>query len=102
MWTEFFSSVVVLAVYLFLPGALVVYSVKRSFIASVGFAPIIGVFFYSVAAVIYSIFNISCSWLSLFLPYLAISVIASMLARRVGGNSVGTTPSKDELLLIAA
>lgn len=102
MWTEFFSSAAVLIVFLFLPGALIVYSIKRSFIASVGFAPIIGVFFYSVAAVVYSVFNISCSWLSLFLPYLAISIIASMLARRFRENSVRTITPKDELLLIAA
>ena len=95
MWLDFFA-----AVFLFLPGGLIVYSARRSFVESVGFGPILSVVFYSIAAVVYPRIGIEASWATLFVPFLLISLIVSALFFRLGKRGADKGLGKEELLYV--
>lgn len=100
MWLDFFAAALAAAVFLFLPGGLIVYSARRSFVESVGFGPILSVVFYSIAAVVYPRIGIEASWATLFVPFLLISLIVSALFFRLGKRGADKGLGKEELLYV--
>lgn len=97
MWFDFFFSAVVAAVVLLLPGGLMVYSLRRSIIEAAGFGPIVSVACYSVFSIVYSVMGLSCSGLSLFAPFLAISIVLSIVAFRTFNRNCAGFRLRDEL-----
>lgn len=100
MWFDFMIAALSAIVFLFLPGGLFVYSARRSLIEAFGFAPILGLVFYSLAAVFYFFAGITASWSSLFLPYFVVSLIASGFLFCKKWHKKPKNVTKDELLYI--
>lgn len=83
MWFDFFLSVLALTFFFYLPGGVLLLLSRRSIFEVAGFAPIIGVAYYSVAAILYEKIGISCTGWSLFLPFLGLSFLVGFLLRVV-------------------
>ena len=87
MWGLFAIATIVGVVFLFLPGYLFLRAGRLSSWLSIGCAPLISVACYSVLCVVFGIVGVSCSWISVFLPVLAVSALAYGVSRIVAGVS---------------
>lgn len=75
MWGLFFIAAVIVALSLFLPSYLLLRGFRIDGIVAVSSAPLISVAVYVLLWLLYAQFGIPSSWVSLFLPYLVVSVI---------------------------
>lgn len=100
MWFDFFAAALAAVAFLFLPGGLIVYSARRSLVESVGLGPILGVAFYSIAAAVYSQIGVGASWATLFMPFVLIALIVSVLFIRFGKGETEKGLCKEELLYV--
>lgn len=75
MWGLFFIAAVIVALSLFLPSYLLLRGFRIDGIVAVSSAPLISVAVYVLLGLLYAQFGIPSSWVSLFLPYLVVSVI---------------------------
>lgn len=75
MWIDFLYAACSAVVFLFIPGGLVAYSLRRSLLEGVALGPILAVVFYSIGAIVYDRIGIASSWLSLFVPFFVISAL---------------------------
>lgn len=85
MWGMLALSVVVGALFLYIPGALLLRAARISRIASIVCAPIVSIPFYMVMCILYAKMGVYASWISLFAPLALLSVLALLvgsIARR--------------------
>lgn len=76
MWFDFALAAISAVIFLFLPGGLIAYALRRSFLEGVALGPILAVMFYSFAAVVYQRIGVDSSWSTLFVPFFVIGVMA--------------------------
>ena len=87
MWGLFFIAAAIVALSLFLPSYLVLRGFRIDGIVAVSSAPLISVAVYVLLGLLYAQFGISSSWVSLFLPYLVVSVILFACGARKSAQS---------------
>lgn len=87
MWGLFFIAAVIVALSLFLPSYLLLRGFRIDGIVAVSSAPLISVAVYVLLGLLYAQFGIPSSWVSLFLPYLVVSVILFACGARKSTHS---------------
>ncbi len=75
MWFSFAVALMVGALFLYVPGYLVLRTVHLSRLASIACAPIVGVAAYAFICVAYDKLGVACSWASVFFPVLGVAVV---------------------------
>lgn len=83
MWDLFFVSVLAGALFLYVPGFVLIRSFGVPCVVALVCAPIVSSVAYSVLSIAYSKLGVSCSWFSLVVPLLIISLGVFVLARLV-------------------
>lgn len=76
MWMTFFFAVALGAVFLYVPGALLLRSVRVSWALSLACAPFLMMTVYALLAIVYQKAGIFCDWTVLFVPSLIVGVAA--------------------------
>ncbi len=98
-WISFAFSAIVLTLFLFVPGALVLKATRFSAIEAISFAPIVSGAAYALLAIAFPYLGIAASWASLFLPCLAVGAAAlgvrALLGRRGGAGPRAAAASRD-------
>lgn len=86
MWFEFFVSALLCAVFLYLPGYVLLRTARLSRVESMVFAPFVDVSAYSLLAAGFAMVGVSSSWISLSVPVLLAALVAFLICRfRFGG-----------------
>lgn len=76
MWTEFFFAALLACAFLYLPGYFLLRAFALRHIVSFAAAPLVSVAVFAVMSVVCSVCGLSCSWLSLVLPPVAMGLLA--------------------------
>lgn len=99
MWGLFAIATIVGVVFLFLPGYLFLRAGRLSSWLSVGCAPLISIACYSVLCVVFGIAGVFCSWFSVFMPILTVSVMAYGVSRFVAGACPTELKRRDAVVM---
>lgn len=81
-WLCFFGIVVAFVFVLYLPGIMLLRGANFSFAESVSLAPLLCIACYALLPIVYSGMGLSCSWVNLFLPVMAIGVMLYLWRRK--------------------
>ena len=73
MWAMFALAVLVGALFLYVPGALFLRAARFTGSASIACAPLVSLVLYVALSIVYKCFNISASWITVFVPVLLLS-----------------------------
>lgn len=76
MWMTFFFAVALGAVFLYVPGTLLLRSVRVPWAMSLACAPFVMVAVYALLAIVYQKAGIFCEWIVLFVPSLVVGAAA--------------------------
>lgn len=83
MWVTFFLVMAAAASFLYVPGFFILRALRLEPIAALCCAPLPTILFYVALSAVYPTFGISASWVSLFLPSLAVAVVACAVSFKV-------------------
>lgn len=70
MWSMFVLAVLVGALFLYLPGFLVLRGCRMSLLASFVFAPLLSLAVYALLCILYAKIGVSAAWMTLLIPFL--------------------------------
>ena len=87
MWGLFFCAALVGAVFLYIPGFLVLRGFRASFSFAFAFAPLIGIPATVAITFVYSLIGVQSSWASVLFPQLAFGVILFLLGKHRAASS---------------
>ncbi len=76
MWGSFFASVLTAALFLYMPGFLLLRALRVSRIVGIACAPLAAIPLFSVLTVLYSKAGVFCTWAVLLAPALAVSLVS--------------------------
>ncbi len=79
MWADYAAAACVCAILLYVPGYVWSRIFRLSLPYSIAFAPVFSILAYSVEGIILPIIDIDCSWVTIFFPYFALTLIAACL-----------------------
>lgn len=84
MWGLFFAAVLAGAAFLYVPGMLVLLGLRVKAPLAFAFAPLLGIPVTVALTIVYPLLGVNSNWASVFLPQLAVSLIAFAIGNRRG------------------
>ena len=81
MWDLFFAAAFVGAVFLFVPGALVLAGLRMHVASAIAFAPLLGIPATIALCLAYAALGINTNWATIFFPQLAVGLIICIVGR---------------------
>ncbi|WP_165251906.1 DUF6541 family protein [Adlercreutzia sp. ZJ304] len=83
MFIDLFLAVVVGVVFLWLPGILLLLSIRLDKLIAVSFAPIISTLLYAILGFVYGQIDVFSTWLNVVLPVLAVTIVVFVVSKIV-------------------
>lgn len=78
-WIELCTAILVMAVFLYAPGALIIYPLRKAILPSLLFSPPITLAVYGIEEILFSILHIHGSWISIVLPPITILIAINLI-----------------------
>ncbi len=82
MWGMFFAAALVGALFLYVPGALVLSGLRMNVPSAIAFSPLLGIPATIALCLIYPALGVETNWATLFLPLLAVGLVVCLVGRR--------------------
>ncbi|MBM6908793.1 DUF6541 family protein [Collinsella intestinalis] len=79
-WTDFLNASIITFCILYLPGFILLKSLKATIIQSITCSPLLSVAVYNVLAIVYSGTGIKCSFATLFMPFFVVCTVLLLLS----------------------
>jgi len=92
MWDLFFIATIVGVSFIFLPGYLILRGCSLHRFAAGAFSPLLAVFIYAFLGIVYGKIGITCSWVNVFGPFLAISIVFYGVSKAIRRKHASNLP----------